>query len=67
MSAEGVDDQLIDELVGQAQAEGLRLTREGGLQQLTKQLLQSALEAEITNHLSYSKHDQADKFGGNSP
>jgi hypothetical protein len=34
--AKAVDDQLIDELVGRAQAEGLQLTGEGGLlQQLT--------------------------------
>ena len=34
--AKAVDDQLIDELVGRAQAEGLQLTVEGGLlQQLT--------------------------------
>ncbi|GAA2462807.1 hypothetical protein GCM10010405_53940 [Streptomyces macrosporus] len=43
-SAKAVDDRLIDELVGRAQAEGLRLTGEGGLlQQLTKRLLESAL------------------------
>jgi len=42
--AKKVDDQLIDELVGRAQAEGLQLTGEGGLlQQLTKRLLESAL------------------------
>lgn len=35
-----VDDQLIDELVGRAQAEGLQMTDEGGLlQQLTKRVL----------------------------
>ncbi len=40
-----VDDRLIDELVGRAEAEGLQLTGEGGLlQQLTKRLLESALE-----------------------
>ncbi|TWG02980.1 mutator family transposase [Streptomyces brevispora] len=43
--AKSVDDRLIDELVGRAQAEGLQLTGEGGLlQQLTKRLLESALE-----------------------
>ncbi len=63
----GVDDQLIDELVGRAQAEGLQLTGEGGLlQQLTKRLLESALEGEITDHLGYDKHDPAGKNGGNS-
>ncbi|WP_121834063.1 IS256 family transposase [Streptomyces sp. S1] len=62
-----VDDRLIDELVSRAQAEGLQLTGEGGLlQQLTKRLLESALEGEITDHLGYDKHDPAGKNGGNS-
>lgn len=43
--SKSVDDQLIEELVGRAQAEGLQLTGESGqLQQLTKRLLESALE-----------------------
>jgi transposase-like protein len=63
--AKAVDDQLIEELVGRAQAEGLQLTGEGGLlQQLTKRLLESALEGEITDHLGYDKHDPAGKNGG---
>jgi len=67
VSAKAVDDQLIDELVGRAQAEGLQLTGEGGLlQQLTKRLLESALEGEITDHLGYDKHDPAGNNGGNS-
>ncbi|MEW1695814.1 IS256 family transposase [Streptomyces sp. NPDC091278] len=62
-----MDDRLIDELVSRAQAEGLQLTSEGGLlQQLTKRLLESALEGEITDHLGYDKHDPAGKNGGNS-
>ncbi|MFK4143691.1 transposase, partial [Streptomyces filamentosus] len=62
-----VDDRLIEELVSRAQAEGLQLTGEGGLlQQLTKRLLESALEGEITDHLGYDKHDPAGKNGGNS-
>lgn len=65
--AKSVDDRLIDELVGRAQAEGLQLTGEGGLlQQLTKRLLESALEGEITGHLGCDKHDPAGKNGGNS-
>ncbi|MES9811093.1 transposase [Streptomyces cinereoruber] len=49
---EAVDDRLINELVSRAQAEGLHLTGEGGLlQQLTKQLLESALDGEITEPL----------------
>ncbi len=66
-SARAVDDQLIDELVGRAQAEGLQLTGEGGLlQQLTERLLESALEGEIADHLGYDKHDPAGKNGGSS-
>lgn len=38
----------------------------GLLQQLTKRLLESALEGEITDHLGYDKHDPAGKNGGNS-
>lgn len=65
--SKAVDDRLIDELVSRAQAEGLQLTGEGGLlQQLTKRLLESALEAEIIDHLGYDKHDPAGKNGGNS-
>ncbi|MET7498625.1 IS256 family transposase [Streptomyces sp900116325] len=66
-SGKAVDDQLIEELVGRAQAEGLQLTGEGGLlQQLTKRLLESALEGEVTDHLGYDRHDPAGKNGGNS-
>ncbi|MFD5397881.1 hypothetical protein ACFWJW_27160 [Streptomyces sp. NPDC127097] len=52
-----VDDQLIDELVGRAQADDPQLTGDGGLlQQLTKRLLESALKGEITDRLGYDKH-----------
>ena len=46
------DEQLIDRLVGRAREGGLALTGEGGLlAQLTKRLVESALEGEITDHL----------------
>jgi len=62
-----VEQKLIDQLVGQARSKGLQLTGEGGLlQQLTKAVLESALEGEITDHLGYDKHDPAGKDGGNS-
>lgn len=62
-----VDDQLIEEMVGRARAEGLQLAGEGGLlQQLTKRLLESALEGEVADHLGYGRHDPAGKNGGNS-
>ncbi|MGY1503690.1 IS256 family transposase (plasmid) [Streptomyces sp. QTS52] len=54
-------------LVDRARNEGLQLTGEGGLlQQLTKRVLESALEGEITDHVGYEKHDPAGKNNGNS-
>ncbi|ANZ13574.1 transposase mutator type [Streptomyces noursei ATCC 11455] len=61
------DERFIEELVARAQADGLQLTGEGGLlQQLTKRLLESALEGELSDPLGYDKHDPAGKNGGNS-
>jgi hypothetical protein len=61
------DEQLISMLVDRARSEGLQLTGEGGLlQQLTKRVLESALEGEITDHLGYDRHDPAGKNSGNS-
>ncbi|SEE72395.1 Transposase (or an inactivated derivative) [Streptomyces sp. 2231.1] len=61
-----VDDRFLDGLVARAQPDGLQLTGEGGLlQQLTKRLLESALEGEMTDHLGYDRHDPAGKNGGN--
>ena len=63
----GVDAALVDRLVEQARAAGLRLTGDGGLlQQLTRRVLESALEGEISDHLGYDKGDPAGKNGGNS-
>jgi hypothetical protein len=46
------DEQLVAMLVERARSEGLQLTGLGGLlQQLTKRVLESALEGEITDHL----------------
>lgn len=64
---DGVDTQLIRQLVEQARAAGLQLTGEGGLLgQLTKRVLEAALEGEITDHLGYDKGDPASRDGGNS-
>lgn len=62
-----VDDQLVGMLVDRARAEGLQLTGEGGLlQQLTKRVVESALDGEMTEHLGYEKHEAAGRDGGNS-
>lgn len=61
-----MNDQLIDETVGPAQAEGLQPAGEGGLlQQLIKRLLESALEGEVDDYLGYDRHDSAGKNCGN--
>lgn len=67
LAADLLDDQLIGKLVDRARSQGLQLTGEGGLlQQLTKRVLESALEGEITDHLGYEKHDPAGAGSGNS-
>jgi hypothetical protein len=54
------DEQFIGMLVDRARGDGLKLTGEGGLlQQLTKRVLESALDGEITNHVGYDQHDPA--------
>jgi putative transposase len=64
---DAVDEQLLDRLVGQARDGGLQLTGQGGLlAQLTKRLVESALEGELSDHLGYGKHDPAGRDGGNS-
>ena len=64
---DAVDEQLIDRLVGRAREGGLALTGEGGLlAQLTKRLVESALEGELTDHLGYGKHGAEGRDGGNS-
>jgi putative transposase len=56
-----VDDGLVAELVARAQAGGVKLTGEGGLlQQLTKRVLESALEGELTDHLGHEPGERAE-------
>jgi putative transposase len=60
-AADAVDErQLAGQLVEQARAEGLRLTGPDGLLgRLTKLVLESALEAELTEHVGYEPHERA--------
>ncbi|MEU4173432.1 transposase, partial [Streptomyces sp. NPDC026665] len=60
LAPEVLNDQLISQLVDRAKADGIKLTGQGGLlQQLTKRILESALEGEITDHLGHKKHEKA--------
>jgi transposase-like protein len=58
---------LTSELVARAGAEGVSLVGPGGLlAELTKTLLESALEGEMTEHVGYEPHDPAGHHSGNS-
>jgi transposase-like protein len=60
-AVEAVDDALLNELMKRARAGGVGLTGEGGLlQQLTKRVLESALEGELTAHLGHEHGERAD-------
>jgi transposase-like protein len=67
MGLDALDERLLDQLIGQARDRGVKLAGEGGLLQvLTKRLLESALEGEITDHLGYERHDASGDGSGNS-
>jgi putative transposase len=56
----GLDVRIAEELVEQARAEGLALTGPDGLlAQITTNVIQAALEAEMTEHLGFAKGDRA--------
>ena len=57
----------LQQLVEKARAEGVDLVGPGGLLTgLTKTVLETALEAEMSEHLGYDKHDPAGRNGENS-
>ena len=54
------EEQVAGELVRLAKEQGLSLTGPDGLlKQLTKTVLETALNEEMTEHLGYEKHDPA--------
>jgi transposase-like protein len=64
----GMDQQQFAQaLVAQARSEGVELIGPSGLLTgLTKSVLETALEAELTEHLGYDQYDPAGRVGGNS-
>lgn len=66
--ADEVDQQaLAEQLLAQAKEQGVDLVGPNGLlNQLTKNVLETALEAEMSEHLGYEKHDRAGRDSGNS-
>jgi putative transposase len=62
-----VDQELADQLLAKAEAEGVELLGpEGLLSQVTKAVLERALAEEMTEHLGYERHDPAGRGSGNS-
>ena len=58
-------DKLLDDLVRGKSPEEI-LGNEGILKQLTKRLVERALQGEMTEHLGYEKHASEGRNGGNS-
>lgn len=64
--AERFDPKLLDELLASYEKPEDMLGEGGLLQQLTKALLERALQGELTYHLGYEKHSSEGKLSGNS-
>jgi putative transposase len=59
--------ELAQQLLAQAKEQGIELVGPGGLlNRLTKNVLETALEAEMDEHLGYEKHDVGGRGSGNS-
>lgn len=61
-----IDNELIDNLLKDYKKPEDLLGENGLLKQLTKQLLERALAAELTEHVGYEKHDVTGHHSGNS-
>src|SRR5262244_3125362 len=61
-----IDNELIDNLLKEYKEPEDIIGEHGLLKQLTKAVLERAMQAEMTEHLGYEKHDQAGNNSGNS-
>src|ERR1700689_5764831 len=68
MSVDTIDQrQLAEQLLEQAKEQNIELVGPDGLLgQLTKNVLETALDAEMEEHLGYEKHDPAGRNSGNN-
>jgi transposase-like protein len=63
---QSAEQQVAAELIRQAREKGLSLTGPDGLlKQLTKTVIEAALQEEMTEHLGYERHDPAGAGTGN--
>ena len=61
-----ITPELLDELLKDYKSPDDMSGDDGLLQQLTKAVVERALQGELTHHLGYEKHDPAGKNTGNS-
>jgi len=61
-----IDSELIDRLLAEYKKPEDIIGENGLLKQLTKAVLERALQAEMTDHLGYEKHDPVGQNTGNS-
>src|ERR1700719_3433800 len=61
-----INSKVLDELLADYKKPEDMIGENGLLKQLTKALLERALQAELTGHLGYEKHDPAGHKSGNS-
>lgn len=66
MAIDLIDPQLIDTLLNGYKTPEDIIGKDGLLKKLTKALLERALNAELTEHVGYEKHDPAGNNSGNS-
>jgi hypothetical protein len=60
--------QLAEQLLPQAKEQGVELMGPGGLlNQLTKNVLETALDTKMAEHLGYDEHDPGGRGSGNFP
>jgi putative transposase len=66
-AAEALPPELLDELMRKVRTDGVELLGDGGLlSELTKKILERALDEELTDHVGYERGDPAGRGSGNS-
>jgi putative transposase len=66
-AGEALSPEFLDELMARVKTEGIELLGDGGvLAELTKKILERALDEELTDHVGYVRGDPAGRGSGNS-